>query len=297
MPTSTVMARPTAQTLTQTSKPIAPTPSRTKPPPTQPPPVRAPAAFHATELIAIPQGVLRLGTPQGEQGDADEKPQHDVTMYPYSIERFEVTNVQYQACVAARACPPPTSVGSFTRTSYFANPAFAEYPVVNVTWFGADAYCKWTGRRLPNEAEWERAARGVDNWRYTFTNKLGMPFEWNAIYHGSPLSFCEVNCPLQNFWGSVNDGFADTAPIGTFGYDSSKGMGVQDMGGNVSEWVSNWYDPNAYTDGNDVNGPSTSTGAKVYRGGSWADPPMRVADRNSLAPDLSSDRIGFRCAR
>jgi formylglycine-generating enzyme required for sulfatase activity len=289
LPTATATANSTAQSPTPTRGPTKRAPTLTPP--------RPAVTFHATKLIAISQGVLRMGTPQGEQGDPDEKPQHPVTVYPYSIERFEVTNAQYQACVAARACPPPTRSSSFTRSSYFGNPAFADYPVINVTWFGADAYCKWTGRRLPNEAEWERAAGGVDNWRYTFTNILGMPFEWNAIYHGSPLSFCEASCPLQNFWGTVNDGFADTAPVGMFGYDSSQGFGVQDMGGNVSEWVSNWYDPNAYTDGNDVNGPATSTGVKVYRGGSWADPPMRNADRNSLAPGMSSDRVGFRCAR
>lgn len=238
-----------------------------------------------------------MGTPGGQQSDPDERPQHYVTVYSYSIEKYEVTNAQYQACVAARACPPPTSASSYTRPSYFGDPAFVNYPVINVTWSEADAFCKWEGRRLPNEAEWERAARGVDNWRYTYTNILGMPFEWNAIYHGSPLSFCEVNCPLQNFWGTVNDGYADTAPIGTFGYDFSKGFGVQDMAGNVSEWTSNWYDPNAYTDGNDVNGPAAPTGVKVYRGGSWADPPKRNADRESLAPDMSSDRVGFRCAQ
>lgn len=238
-----------------------------------------------------------MGTPKGQQGDPDEKPQHDVTVYPYAIERFEVTNAQYQACVAARVCQPPTRAGSATRPAYFGDPAFSVYPVVNVTWFDAEAFCKWLGRRLPNEAEWERAARGIDNWRFAFTNILGMPFEWNAIYHGSPISFCEASCPLQNFWGTVNDGFAETAPVGVFGYDSSKGFGVQDMAGNVSEWVSNWYDPNAYSDGNDVNGPASPTGVKVYRGGSWADPPTRNADRHSLAPDQSTDRVGFRCAR
>jgi formylglycine-generating enzyme required for sulfatase activity len=289
LPTSTTKATATAQPSTPTR-----TPTRRAPTPATAPP---PAAFHKTKLIAISQGVLTMGTPRRERGDPDEKPQHLVTVYPYSIERFEVTNAQYQACVAARSCPPLTRSSSFTRSSYYVNPAFATYPVINVTWFGADAYCKWIGRRLPNEAEWERAARGVNNWRYTFTNILGMPFEWNAIYHGSPLSFCEASCPLQNFWGTVNDGFADTAPVGTFGYDYSQGFGIQDMAGNVSEWVSNWYDPNAYTDGNDVNGPAAPTGVKVYRGGSWADPPMRNADRNSLAPDMSSDRVGFRCAR
>lgn len=293
--TATGVATATARPPT-TTPPTVQSTRTAKVPPTQVP-SPPPLAFHATDLVSIPQGVLTMGTPKGEQGDPDEKPQHGVTVYPYAIERFEVTNAQYQACVAARACAAPTSSGSFTRPSYFGDPAFAVYPVINVTWFDAEAYCKWLGLRLPNEAEWERAARGMDNWRFSFTNKLGMPFEWNAIYHGSPISFCEASCPLQNFWGTVNDGFADTAPVGSFGYDSSKGFGVQDMAGNVSEWVSNWYDPNAYRDGNDQYGPSSPTGVKVYRGGSWADPPTRSADRNSLPPDQSSDRVGFRCAK
>lgn len=234
---------------------------------------------------------------KADSDDPDEKPRHDVTMYEYNIERFEVTNAQYQACVAARACPPPVQTKSYTRPSYFGNPEFANFPVIYVTWSDADAYCKWIGRRLPNEAEWERAASGSENWRYTWSNSIGMHFEWNAIFHGSPISFCEVNCPFPNYWTDVNDGWAETAPVGSFGgYDISQTFGVEDMGGNVSEWTSNWYDPSAYTDGNDIYGPQAPTGTKVVRGGSWADEPRRNSDRLSVDPNQASDRIGFRCA-
>jgi sulfatase modifying factor 1 len=233
-----------------------------------------------------------------QEDDPDEKPFHDVNMYEFRIEKYEVTNAQYQACVAVGVCPAPAKNSSFTRGSYFGNPEFANYPVTNVTWYGAEAYCKWNGRRLPNEGEWERAAKGVENWRYTWSNSIGMHFEWNAIFHGSPISFCEASCPLQNYWGDVNDGFPDTAPVGQFSeFDSSSGFEVIDMSGNVAEWTNNWYDPNAYTDGNDIYGPGDSTGAKVVRGGSWADEPRRNSYRESQAPDYSSDRIGFRCAQ
>lgn len=281
-PTPTLTRSPSATRLPT----LAPSP----PLPTSPPVARS-------ELISIPEGLVRLGTPRGEQGDPDEKPQHDVRVYAFQIERFEVTNAQYQACVAARACPSPLRANSYTRPSYFGNPSFYGFPVVNVTWDMAAAYCRWIGRRLPNEAEWERAGRGADNWRYTYTNILGMQFEWNAIYHGSPLSFCEANCPFSSFWRDVNDGWADTAPVGSFSYDSSKGFGVMDMAGNVREWTSNWYDPNAYTDGNDISGPNSPTGTRVVRGGSWADEPRRLADRDSLAPNEANDRTGFRCAQ
>jgi iron(II)-dependent oxidoreductase len=181
---------------------------------------------------------------------------------------------------------------------YFGAPEFAEYPVVNVTWHGANAYCTWLGRRLPNEAEWERAAKGVENWRYTWSNSIGMHFEWNAIFHGSPISFCEASCPLPNYWGDVNDGFPDTAPVGRFAeYDSSSGFGVIDMAGNVAEWTSNWYYGNAYAEGMDVHGPGDATGVKTVRGGSWADEPRRNSDREPQAPEYASDRIGFRCAQ
>lgn len=274
-----------------------PTAAPTKVPTANPEPVAPPAAFAATELVFIPAGSFKMGgKPDGD--DADEKPFHDVEMYEFNIEKYEVTNAQYQACVAVAVCPPPTKTGSGTRATYFGDPAFDTYPVVNVTWYGADAYCKWNGRRLPNEAEWERAAKGVENWRYTWSNSIGMQFEWNAIFHGSPISFCEASCGTDNYWQDVNDGFPDTAPVGRFAeYDSSSGFGVIDMAGNVAEWTNNWYDGNAYINGMDIYGPSEPTGVKTVRGGSWADEPRRNSDREPQAPEYSSDRIGFRCAQ
>jgi iron(II)-dependent oxidoreductase len=229
-----------------------------------------------------------MGTPNGEPGDADEKPQHDIQLGAFNIERYEVSNAQYRACVAAGACPPGGGPSN-------------NFPAVNVTWYGADAYCRWIGRRLPNEAEWERAGRGADNWRYSFSNAAqgGMHFEWNAIYHGSPLSYCEASCPLQHYDNDVNDGYAYAAPVDVSFADISKGFGVENMNGNVSEWTSNWFDPNAYTQGYNMSvyGPSNSTGAKVVRGGSWATQLLRLADRNSLAPNASRNDLGFRCAQ
>lgn len=315
-PTETATALPptrvpsTATALPPTVPPteIPPTPAPTDAPtlapteaptnaPTENANVAPPANFAPTELLVIPEGVLRMGG-KAPEDDADEKPFHDVEMYEYRIEKYEVTNAQYQACVAAGACPAPTKNSSYTRASYFGNPEFADYPVVNVTWHGANAYCTWLGRRLPNEAEWERAAKGAENWRYTWSNSIGMHFEWNAIFHGSPISFCEASCPLPNYWGDVNDGFPDTAPVGRFAeYDSSSGFGVIDMAGNVAEWTSNWYYGNAYAEGMDVYGPSDATGVKTVRGGSWADEPRRNSDREPQSPDYFSDRIGFRCAQ
>lgn len=301
----TVASTELAPTVAPTAAPtIQPTASPTLAPtltPTESVQVAPPASFAPTELVMIPGGILRMGG-KGAEDDADEKPFHDVEMYEYRIEKYEVTNAQYQACVAAGVCPAPTKNSSYTRAAYFGAPEFANYPVVNVTWHGANAYCAWLGRRLPNEAEWERAAKGADNLRYTWSNSIGMHFEWNAIFHGSPLSFCEASCPLQNYWGDVNDGFPDTAPIGSFvgddpRRDNSSGFEVVDLAGNVAEWTNNWYYGNAYAEGMDIYGPSDATGVKTVRGGSWADEPRRNSDREPQAPDYSSDRIGFRCAQ
>lgn len=318
-PTSTPIptAKPeTLSTITPTHAPTlipppthAPTKAPTVAPPLQPPPspttqsandakTQPPSrTFQPTELVYAPDGILKMGS-NTKSDDDDEKPQRDIPMGAFNIEKYEVTNAQYQACAAAAACPAPTSNAIGTNASYFGNPAFYDYPVVNVTWFDADAYCKWIQRRLPNEAEWERAARGVDNWRFSWSNSIGMHFEWNAIFHGSPLSFCEASCPLQNYWQDVNDGYAFTAPVGHFGqYDISKGIGAIDMDGNVSEWTNNWYVNDAYQKGIGVSGPSEPTGLKTVRGGSWADPPVRLSDRIPMPPDQSSERIGFRCAQ
>lgn len=295
---SPTLAPPTEALPPPTDQPTAEPPAvPTEAPTANPQPVAPPASFAPTEMVFVGGGVLKMGG-KAPEDDPDEKPFHDADIYDFNIEKYEVTNAQYQACVAAGVCPAPTKRGSGTRATYFGDPAFDTYPVVNVTWYGADAYCKWNGRRLPNEGEWERAAKGVENWRYTWSNSIGMHFEWNAIFHGSPISFCEASCGLSTYWTDVNDGFPDTAPVGRFSeYDTSSGFGVIDMAGNVAEWTNNWYDGNAYINGNDIYGPSEPTGVKTVRGGSWADEPRRNSDREPQAPEYSSDRIGFRCAR
>lgn len=293
MPTLAPTLVPTDVPPTALSQPAEPTLPPTALPP-QAPPAAPPPSFAPTELMTIPEGTLRMGSPNNDDFSPNEKPQHDVGMGAYLIEKFEVTNAQYDACVAAGRCSP---AGQHLNGDNF--------PVVNVTWYQADAYCKWIGRRLPNEAEWERAARGMDNWNYSWSNQPAPHFEWQAQYNGSPLSFCEASCPLPHFIQDVNDGFATTAPIGAFSQteprrrDISKGFEVADMNGNVSEWVSNWFDPTAYQQGYpvDVFGPDFDTGSKVYRGSSWATEPMRLATRFSLPPDQARHDLGFRCAQ
>lgn len=281
IPPTVVATQPPTSAPTSPSAPV---------PPTQPP--APPAAFNPTELFSVPPGVLRMGSPNPD-APADQHPQHDVRMDGFLIERYEVTNAQYEACVRAGVC---TRAGDRLNGDAF--------PVVNVTWDQANAYCTWIGRRMPNEAEWERAARGQDNWQYSWSDRPAPSHEWNAQFHGSPLSFCEASCPLPHFINDVNDGFPTTAPVGSFSstdphQDVSEGFNISDMNGNVSEWVSNWYDPIAYQQGApvDILGPSGATGSKVVRGGSWATEPLPLTTRFSLAPDRRRSDLGFRCAQ
>ena len=239
--------------------------------------------------VFIPAGAFRMGG-MDVRAAPDEMPNHDVSLDAFWMDQLEVTNAIYLLCLKAGACAPPQSFKSQRRADYFNNIEFKDYPVVYVTWGQAKAYCEWAGRRLPTEAEWERAGRG-DDFR---------TFPWGED---------KPDWSFANFNFIVND----TSRVGTYALGASP-FGALDMAGNVAEWTNDFYDFDYYTSANSVNptGPSTSFSlSRVVRGGSLGDAEIniRVSKRSSVrgsnlnAMPGSSDylgefspRIGFRCA-
>lgn len=238
--------------------------------------------------VYIPAGTFRMGGMDVRRAP-NEIPEHDVTLDAFWMDQLEVTNAMYALCVNAGGCTPPKSFKSQRRPEYFNNPEFNDYPVIYTTWGQAKAYCEWAGRRLPTEAEWERAGRG-DDFR---------TFPWGED---------EADGLLANF----NMLVGDTSRVGTYPAGASP-FGVLDMAGNVAEWVNDIYSSN-YANAVTLNptGPLTSSSFyRVVRGGSLGDAEIniRVSKRSSVlgsnlnAPPNSSPylgeispRIGFRCA-
>lgn len=211
---------------------------------------------------------------------SSETPRHTVTLSSYWIDRFEVSVADYERCSVVGRCEPrPTSEA----TRRFDRP---DFPVTRVTWNDATAYCAFRGARLPTEAEFERAARGMTGRRYPWGNL----FNTRASNHG------------RFGWDVTEDadGFVELAPIGSFP-DGVTPDGIHDLAGNVAEWVLDRYAPSydaaARTD---PRGPGVGgSNLRVVRGGSYAQPRFRVrgAARAFAEPGERRSTLGFRCAK
>lgn len=231
------------------------------------------------EMVYVPKGAFTMGSVYGGE---DEKPVRVVYLDAYWIDKYEVSNAQYALCVADGKCDSPQNNSSFTRYHYYGNNEFADYPVINVNWYQADAYCTWAGGRLPSEAEWEKAARGP----------YGNKYSWG---HAPP------HCDLSNFnyGGYQNPEYCvgDTNKVGSYPKGRSYYHAL-DMTGNVFEWVSDWYGPYDKNATENPIGMKKNPGFKVLRDGSWYSNYANITTtfRHWGFPDDASDFIGFRCA-
>jgi formylglycine-generating enzyme required for sulfatase activity len=203
----------------------------------------------------------------------DADPSHEVSLYEFWMDETEVTNGLYLKCKNAGACQPPDDSSSSTRPSYYDNPQYYNYPVINVSWQDAVDYCTWAGARLPSEQEWEMTARGGSE---------GRIFPWG-------------NSHMDSFTANYGKQPGDTTEAGKYPLGVSK-YGNFDMAGNVWEWVQDWYA--AYPGGDPGANSYFGQTYKVMRGGSWADPfNLLTVSREYRIPDSEDMDIGFRCAR
>ena len=225
--------------------------------------------------VFVPAGVFTMGGVDARASE-NEKPIHQVSMPGFWIDKVEVTNAMYALCATAGACRLPQEFRSDSRDKYYGDAQYADYPVVYVTWLQAKTYCEWAGRRLPTEAEWERAARGDDTRVYPWGDQI-------------------PDATRANFSNLVGD----TASVG----NSTAGIspfGVLDMSGNVAEWTETldrvFSRDHPYRDDDDRN-REDATGRRVVRGGSWYSASTAILYlpyRETFQPEVSAPYLGFR---
>jgi formylglycine-generating enzyme required for sulfatase activity len=270
-PTRIVLATPTPQPAPPTPTPLPPTPTlEATAAPEQTEESELPAPSVTDIMIEISAGPFIMGS---DEGDPEDTPAHEVDLPAFEIDKFEVTNTDF--AVFAEETGYVTFAEKQGVSSWRDEWGIGEdnHPVVMVIWDDAQAYCEWLGKRLPTEAEWEKAARGDD----------GRSFPWGNEWDPNKADVKER-------------GLRGTAAVGSFG-DGASPYGVEDMVGNVGEWTADWYQPYP---GNTTEDPYYGERFRVTRGGGWFDEEAQATtfNRNAADPNrTANDDLGFRCAR
>ncbi len=230
-------------------------------------------------MVLIPEGAFLRGSPVGV-GNPSEQPQRSLWLGAFWIDRLEVKTDDYRSCVNAGACATPALTEALCNWSLAGH---GDHPINCVSWGQAEAYCKWVGKRLPTEAEWEKAARGTD----------GRTYPW-----GEAAATCERACMSEGNWGCGDGG---TCPVGKYPSGASP-FGLQDMAGNVWEWTADYFGEDYYAAAppRDPGGPVRGTRRSVRGGGyGMGEDGPRCANRDGgFTHDYDGgDAVGFRCAR
>jgi formylglycine-generating enzyme required for sulfatase activity len=268
---------PTPILISPTDTPMPPPPTPTTRPTNTPAPTTAAAGPTAeatavpakpdVEMVDVPAGAFTMGSKEGKPEDA---PPHEVNLPAFRIDKFEVTNADFAMFVKATGYK--TDAEKAGEKGWL---AYAEgkdnHPAVKVSWNDAKAFCEWMGKRLPTEAEWEKAARGTD----------GRAFPW-----GNDWDPKKANAKAAGLRG--------TTAVGSFGAGASP-YGAMDMAGNVWEWTADWFQPYP---GNTSPDPYYGEKYKVTRGGAWFEDQAQCTtyNRNATSPEAANDDLGFRCA-
>jgi len=239
----------------------------------KPRPDSPPATAEDAPMVLIPAGSFWMGV-DGLEGLEDERPRHQVWLDAYRIDRFEVTTGRYALFLRASGRKPPWQWEAVNLAIH------VNRPVIGVDWEDAEAYCRWAGKRLPTEAEWEKAARGTDGRLFPWGNQPPTAEHANHAL-GARFSYSQALMPV----GSYEKGRSP--------------FGLSDMAGNVWEWVQDWYAGNYYEQSPEKNPKGPEEGQlKVLRGGSWSELPkyLLTYGRFKLPPSTQNSYTGFRCA-
>lgn len=260
-------------------------------------------------LLYVPEGEFLMGSKENDpSANSNEQLQRLVYLDAFWIDQTEVTNEMFARFINKTRYQTDSEneelAEVFTGTIWkqidganWQHPlgpqstinGLGKHPVTQISWNDANAYCKWAGRRLPTEAEWEKAARGTNGWKYPWGNESVVR---------SKVNFCDNNCLKDWKDNSVDDGYQFTAPVGTYSNGASF-YGALDMAGNVWEWVADWYDKEYYKDAPLRNPPGPTIGEfKALRGGSLISDEKVIRSAYRVRADLtvSVNDWGFRCA-